>query len=71
MSTRSQVIFHQDILKFLLLFPEVGCLVMATCSISEQFPFCRAFVPAVLLGEAEPKSSEQPLKAQEHSIVRN
>lgn len=44
---------------------------MATCSISEQFPFCRAFVPAVLLGEAEPKSSEQPLKAQEHSIVRN
>ncbi|XP_009778348.1 regulator of nonsense transcripts UPF2 [Nicotiana tabacum] len=34
----------------------------------ECLPDLRAFVPAVLLGEAEPKSSEQPLKAQEHSI---
>ncbi|KAK4366545.1 hypothetical protein RND71_014425 [Anisodus tanguticus] len=34
----------------------------------ECLPDLRAFVPAVLLGEAEPKLSEQPAKVQEHSI---
>lgn len=31
----------------------------------------RAFVPAVLLGEAEPKVNEQSPKTQEQSSVRN
>ncbi|CAN4106404.1 unnamed protein product [Withania somnifera] len=34
----------------------------------ECLPDLRAFVPAVLLGEAEPKLSEQLAKVQEHSI---
>lgn len=33
-------------------------------------PF-RAFVPAVLLGEAEPKVNEQAVKAQDQPTVRN
>lgn len=32
---------------------------------------CRAFVPAVLLGEAEPKVNEQSAKTQEQPTVRN
>lgn len=31
--------------------------------------FSRAFVPAVLLGEAEPKSNEQSAKAKDKSSV--
>lgn len=33
--------------------------------------FSRAFVPAVLLGEVEPKISEQPGKTQDQPAVRN
>nr|GMD06381.1 regulator of nonsense transcripts UPF2 [Ipomoea batatas]GMD35254.1 regulator of nonsense transcripts UPF2 [Ipomoea batatas] len=37
----------------------------------ECLPDLRAFVPAVLLGETEPKLSEQTPKAQEQPTVRN
>lgn len=33
--------------------------------------FLRAFVPAVLLGEAEPKVNEQSAKTQEQQTVRS
>lgn len=36
----------------------------------EFFIFTRAFVPAVLLGEVEPKSNEQHAKGREQSSVR-
>ncbi|KAK9283344.1 hypothetical protein L1049_011586 [Liquidambar formosana] len=37
----------------------------------ECLPDLRAFVPAVLLGEAEPKVNEQTVKTQEQQTVRN
>lgn len=43
-------------------FSVSNCLCQMHC-------FCRAFVPAVLLGEAEPKSNEQSAKAKDKLSV--
>lgn len=51
-----------SVLRLLFCFLGFNCFCLMPC-------FSRAFVPAVLLGEAEPKSNEQSAKAKDKSSV--